>query len=120
MFGVVAWRRQSRGCGTLARMARMIFTGGQIFDGTGSPLRDAHLAVEDGRIVDTGSRLDADTAIEVPGKTRVPGLFDCHTHVAFTHLDLLKRLETPFSCRPGGASPPSGCQLTVSIRAWSS
>jgi imidazolonepropionase-like amidohydrolase len=80
-------------------MARTVFTGGRVFDGTGSPLRDADVVVEDGRIVDVGLRLDGDESIAVHGKTLLPGLFDCHTHIALTHLDLLKRLETPFSYR---------------------
>jgi imidazolonepropionase-like amidohydrolase len=81
------------------RMTRTLFTGGAVFDGTGAGLREADLAVEDGRIVDIGSRLDGDESISVRGKTLLPGLFDCHTHIAYTELDLLKRLETPFSYR---------------------
>jgi imidazolonepropionase-like amidohydrolase len=82
-----------------SRMTRALFTGGAVFDGTGAGLRDADLAVEDGRIVDIGSGLDGDESISVRGKTLLPGLFDCHTHIAYTDLDLLKRLETPFSYR---------------------
>jgi imidazolonepropionase-like amidohydrolase len=80
-------------------MPRTVFSGGRVFDGTGAPPREADLVVEQGRIVELGSGLDGDLSIDVRGKTLLPGLFDCHVHVAFTHLDLLKRLEAPFSYR---------------------
>jgi imidazolonepropionase-like amidohydrolase len=76
---------------------RTIFRGGRVFDGTGAPVRDADLVVEDGRIVQVGPGLDGDEAIDATGQTLLPGLFDCHTHVMFSHLDILRELETPFS-----------------------
>src|SRR4051812_8636770 len=80
-------------------MPRTIFSGGRVFDGTGSSMREADVTVEDGRIVDVGSSPDGDEAVDATGKTLLPGLFDCHTHIAVTQLDLLKRLESPFSYR---------------------
>lgn len=80
-------------------MVRTVFSGGRIFDPIALSLRDADVVIEEGRIVDVSSRCDADQSIAVDGKTLLPGLFDCHTHIVHTHLDLLKRLETPFSYR---------------------
>ena len=83
-------------------MARTLFTGGSIFDGTGSPLGEADVLVEDGRILDVGSGLDGDDAVDVRGRTLLPGLFDCHTHVFFEHretLDDAYAAELPFSYR---------------------
>src|SRR5918911_1132642 len=80
-------------------MVRTVFSGGRVFDGTGSPPREADVVVEDGRIVDVGASLDGDESVAVAGRCLLPGLFDCHTHVAFSTLDLMKRLETPFSYR---------------------
>ena len=76
---------------------RTIFRGGRVFDGTGAPVRDSDLVVEDGRIVQVGPGLDGDEVIDATGKTLLPGLFDCHTHIMFSHLDTLRELQTPFS-----------------------
>lgn len=79
--------------------ARTIFTGGRVFDGTGAPLAEADIVVEEGRIVEVGPGLDGDEAIDLRGRAVVPGLFDCHTHVMLSHIDLWKVVQTPFSYR---------------------
>ena len=71
--------------------------GGRIFDGTGSPVADGDVAIEDGRILDVGPGLDGDEQVDVSGMTLLPGLFDCHVHVTVSGLDLLRRLQRPFS-----------------------
>jgi len=78
-------------------MTRTVFTGGRVFDGTGADPADADIAIEDGRILEVGRGLDADEQVEVSGKAILPGLFDCHTHVMFSHIDFLKAMEEPFS-----------------------
>jgi imidazolonepropionase-like amidohydrolase len=78
-------------------MTRTVFTGGRIFDGTGAEPADADIAIEDGRILEVGRGLDADEQVDVSGKAILPGLFDCHTHVMFSHIDFLKSMEEPFS-----------------------
>jgi imidazolonepropionase-like amidohydrolase len=78
-------------------MTRLVFRGGRVFDGTGADPAAADVAIEDGRIVDVGSGLDGDEAIEVAGRTILPGLFDCHTHVCVSHVDLWKVAQQPFS-----------------------
>jgi imidazolonepropionase-like amidohydrolase len=80
-------------------MTRTVFSGGRVVDGTGAAAADADVTVEDGRIVEIGPRLDADERLDVAGKTLLPGLFDCHTHVTFSHIDTMRRLQTPFSYR---------------------
>lgn len=76
---------------------RMVFRGGRVFDGTGAPPETADLVVEDGRIVDVGPGLDGDEAVELDGRTLLPGFFDCHTHVMVSHIDLWRQVQTPFS-----------------------
>jgi imidazolonepropionase-like amidohydrolase len=78
---------------------RVVFSGGRVFDGTGAPLAEADVAVEDGRFVDVGSGLDGDEAVDVSGRTLLPGLFDCHTHVMLGHVDIWRLIQTPFSYR---------------------
>ncbi len=83
-------------------MSRTLFTGGRVFDGTGSPLHEADVLVEGGRILDVGQGLDGDEAVDVRGRTLLPGLFDCHTHVFYDHLETLddvRAMELPFSYR---------------------
>jgi imidazolonepropionase-like amidohydrolase len=78
-------------------MTRTVFRGGSVFDGTGTDPRPADVTVEDGRIVDVGPGLDGDVAVELEGATLLPGLFDCHVHVVFSHVDSWRQANTPFS-----------------------
>ena len=66
-------------------------------DGTGADAAEADVVVQDARIVEIGPGLDGDERIDVSGKALLPGLFDCHTHVTFSHIDTMRRLQTPFS-----------------------
>jgi imidazolonepropionase-like amidohydrolase len=79
-------------------MARTVFTGGRVFDGSAT-LATADVAVDDGRIFDVGPGLDGDDAIDLAGRALLPGMFDCHTHVMVSpdRLDTNRELETPFS-----------------------
>jgi imidazolonepropionase-like amidohydrolase len=78
---------------------RVLFRGGRIFDGSGAPLRDADIVVEDGLIQDVGRGLDGDSVVDVAGQAVLPGLFDCHVHVATSHVDAWRLAQTPFSLR---------------------
>ncbi|HUF06667.1 MAG TPA: amidohydrolase family protein [Candidatus Binatia bacterium] len=57
------------------------------------------MTVEAGRIVEIGSGLDGDERVELAGKSLLPGLFDCHTHVTYSTIDTMRRVQTPFSYR---------------------
>jgi imidazolonepropionase-like amidohydrolase len=78
-------------------VSRMVLSGGRIFDGTGSPVADGDVAIEDGQILAIGQGLDGDESIDVSGLTLLPGLFDCHVHVTSSGVDVLRRLQRPFS-----------------------
>ena len=78
---------------------RTVFTGGRVFDGTGAPVSDADVAIEDRLIAEVGVGLDGDEQVDVSGSTLLPGLFDTHVHVMFGHIDIWKHLQTPFSYR---------------------
>lgn len=78
-------------------MPRILFAGGSLFDGTGAVPAPADVVIDDGRIVDVGTGLDGDEAIDCAGKTLLPGLFDCHVHMMATQIDVMRRLQTPFS-----------------------
>lgn len=80
-------------------MTRTLFRGGRVFDGTGTSAAEADLVVEDGTILELGSGLDGDESVDLGGKHVLPGLFDCHTHVAISHIDYMRHLQTPFSYR---------------------
>lgn len=78
-------------------MTRTVLSGGRVFDGTGSPVAAADVAIEADRIVDVGLGLDGDERVDVSGLTVLPGLFDCHVHVMVSGIDLVRRLQRPFS-----------------------
>ncbi len=76
-------------------MTRTLFRGGSLFDGT--TFADGDLVVQDGRIVAVGRDLDGDTEVDCTGATLLPGLIDCHVHMMFSGIDVLKALQAPFS-----------------------
>jgi imidazolonepropionase-like amidohydrolase len=78
-------------------MTRTVLSGGRVFDGTGSPVADADVVMAGGRIVDVGIGLDGDEQVDVSGLTLLPGLIDCHVHVMVSGVDLVRRLQRPFS-----------------------
>jgi imidazolonepropionase-like amidohydrolase len=78
-------------------VTRTLFSGGQIFDGTGAGLASGDVLVEDGRIVGVGSGFDADAVVDCTSKSILPGLFDCHVHMTSSGVDVLSRLNKPFS-----------------------
>jgi imidazolonepropionase-like amidohydrolase len=80
-------------------MPRTVFVGARVFDGTGADPAPADIAVEEGRIAAVGPSLDGDEAVDCTGRWILPGLFDCHTHVAISHVDVWRHLNTPFSYR---------------------
>jgi imidazolonepropionase-like amidohydrolase len=78
-------------------MSRTVLHGGRVFDGAGSPPAAGDVVIENGRILDVGSGLDGDEQADMSGLTLLPGLFDCHVHVMSSGIDLLRRLQRPFS-----------------------
>lgn len=78
-------------------MTRTVLTGGRVFDGTGSDPALADVAIEDGRIVGLGTGLDGDAEVDVRDRTVLPGMFDCHTHVCISNVDLWGHAQQPFS-----------------------
>src|ERR1700712_677695 len=78
-------------------MTRTLFHGGTVYDGTvGRPAR-ADLVVEDGHIVEIGTGLDGDEAVDCSGGYLSPGFFDCHVHVTMDPPSQMQLIETPFS-----------------------
>ncbi len=80
-------------------MSRIVFSGGKVFDGSGSNPEQADVLVEDGRIVEVGSGLDGDEAIDVGGNTLLPGFIDCHVHVGLPSIDFDNLRKQPFALR---------------------
>jgi imidazolonepropionase-like amidohydrolase len=78
-------------------MTRTVLTGGRVFDGTGSDPAFGDVAIEDGRIVGLGTGLHGDLEIDVRDRTILPGMFDCHTHVCISNVDLWGAVQQPFS-----------------------
>lgn len=69
-------------------MIRTVFTGGLVFDGTGSPAAPGEVVVADDRIVETrvGHHPDlhgGHDVVDVAGHTVLPGLVQSHAHLTF-------------------------------------
>src|SRR5258708_1839940 len=64
----------------------VVIRGAAVIDGTGAPARVADVRVEGGRIVAIGAGLTGDRVIDGTGKSLLPGLFDLHTHIAYSSI----------------------------------
>jgi imidazolonepropionase-like amidohydrolase len=78
-------------------VTRTILSGGRVFDGSGADPASADVAFDGERIVDVGPGLDGDLAIDVAGRTILPGLFDCHVHATLSTVDPWRLANQPFS-----------------------
>jgi imidazolonepropionase-like amidohydrolase len=96
-------------------MTRTLLSGGQVFDSRTGVIFGADLAIEDGRIADVGNALDGDEQVDVSGRTLLPGLFDCHTHVLISHVDMWRMLQEPFSLKFYQAEKNLEATLAVGI-----
>ena len=85
-----------------------IIRAGTLIDGTGAPaVRDAVVQIDNGRIEavttagPSGSWPASTEVIDASGLTVLPGLIDCHDHLAFHGYELAKRwgLDEPQSTR---------------------
>jgi imidazolonepropionase-like amidohydrolase len=95
-------------------MTRTVFHGGSVFDGTGADLAAADVVIEDGTIVDVGPGLDGDVGIDCAGKALLPGLFDCHIHLAGRYDDDELTLQhRPFSY--GFFLIPENLRITLAL-----
>ncbi|MDX1689714.1 MAG: amidohydrolase family protein [Acidimicrobiia bacterium] len=94
---------------------RTLFTNGRIFDGTGAPLAEGDVVVEDGVVLDVGSGLDGDEVVDLDGRALLPGLFDCHVHVAFADVNMWAAAQRPFSYRFYLAERNLGATLDAGI-----
>jgi imidazolonepropionase-like amidohydrolase len=83
-----------------------VIRAGMLIDGTGAPaIRDAVVQIDNGRIdavttaSPSGSRPPGAEVIDASGLTLLPGLIDCHDHIAFHGYELAKRwgLDEPRS-----------------------
>jgi imidazolonepropionase-like amidohydrolase len=78
-------------------MTRTLFTGGLVYDGTRAEPALGDVVVEGGRIVDVGTGLDGDEAVDCTGHFVSPGFFDAHVHVTLDSPDQLEIAHRPFS-----------------------
>ena len=78
---------------------RTVLAGGEIFDVETKSFRPSDLVVSDGRIAEVGQGLDGDTAVDMGGRTILPGLIDSHVHVMISSLDLFGAMQEPYSLR---------------------
>ena len=79
-------------------MKRIVIRGGEVFDSIGGTASVADVAVEGERIVDVGTSLDGDEAIDAAGHAVFPGFIDSHVHFMVDgNLDPMQSVHTPFS-----------------------
>jgi imidazolonepropionase-like amidohydrolase len=96
-------------------MSRVVFAGGQVFDGTGSDPGPADVAIQGGRIVEVGIGLDGDELVDCSGRFVLPGMFDCHVHMMDSTLSALDCESAPFSLQFYEAARNMGLTLASGI-----
>jgi imidazolonepropionase-like amidohydrolase len=74
-----------------------VLRGAQVLDEGGGFAGPLDVHVESGRVRAVGRDLSADDApvLDFSGRWLLPGVFDCHDHVAFSSLDAAECLSTP-------------------------
>ncbi len=79
----------------------ILFTNGRVLDAEAGALRDGQaVLVKAGRIAEVGSGIAAPAdarTVDLGGRTLMPGLIDCHTHVVAESLDLWSNMIAPSS-----------------------
>ncbi|MGZ7008004.1 MAG: amidohydrolase family protein, partial [Ilumatobacteraceae bacterium] len=79
-------------------MTRTVIHGGQVFDSLSGTASIADVAINGNRIVDVGTGLDGDEAIDATGHAVSPGDIDSHVpFLADGDLDPMRSVHTPFS-----------------------
>lgn len=78
---------------------RTIYRGATLYDGTAAPPAVGDLVVADGRVEAAGPADAGARVVDVSGRSIIPGLIDCHTHVTLPHLDMPRLVNTPLSYR---------------------
>lgn len=79
---------------------RTALVGGRLIDGTGSaPIEDAVLIINGRTIEAVGTKEQVPISLDcriinAVGKTIMPGMIECHTHLATTTVNMLERLAT--------------------------
>jgi imidazolonepropionase-like amidohydrolase len=78
------------------RAAMKVLKGGRLIDGTGAGPTDATIVIDGNRIAAVEARAHGDwpadaEIIDVAGMTVLPGLIDCHDHLAMHGYDLARR-----------------------------
>ena len=73
-----------------------VLKGGRLIDGTGAGPVEATIVIKDQRIAGVETRAYADwpmdaEVVDVSGMTVLPGLIDCHDHLAMHGYDLARR-----------------------------
>ena len=96
-------------------MARTVLSGGRVFDGTGSAIARRTSLSATGRSSTSARAWTATSSIDVSGLTVLPGFIDCHVHVMVSGIDLVRRMQRPFSYQFFQAAANLGATLDCGI-----
>jgi imidazolonepropionase-like amidohydrolase len=83
-------------------MGRIFFRGANLIDGVHKPKRNATVVVEGERITAVGTNGDApaagahDTVFDLGGKSLMPGMVQCHYHVAYPNISSLDDIDMKY------------------------
>ena len=93
---------------------RLLLHSGSVLDVVSGEVGAADVLLVDDRIVDVGTDLDGDEAIDCSGGLLLPGLIDCHTHVCLSETRR-DPFGLPRSVRPLSAVPVLRMLLSLGV-----
>ena len=93
---------------------RLVLRNGSVLDVGSGDVHRADVVLEGDRIVEVGTGLDGDDAIDCDGGLLVPGFIDCHTHLCIAHTRI-DPFGLPRSVRPLSAVPVLRTLLSLGV-----
>ena len=103
-------------------MGRIFFRRANLIDGRNAPKKNATVVVEDERITAVATNGDApkpsanDVVYDLAGRSLMPGMVQCHYHVAYDNIDSARRYRHEASADDAHVDRREERRVAVALR----